>query len=154
MKHHSYKDVIKSTVVVIVAALLQLRVHAVTYYTPTQQGAKTFGKDQFDIDYVLGRIEITNQTPQNWTDFTIVNVGWNQNQDRHDQLTFNNTSRSNNIYIVNLTQERSSNEAQPSVKALVAINGLAVLLPMFRGSFWRCSSNAASDCARVGRRMG
>lgn len=74
------------------------------HITPAQQGAKTFGNDQFDIDYVLGRIEITNQTPQNWTDFTIVNVGWNQNQDRHDQLTFNNTSRSNNIYIDHYNQ--------------------------------------------------
>lgn len=99
MKRHAYKDVVKATVVVIVAALLHISVHAVTYYTPAQQGAKTFGKDQFDIDYVLGRIEITNQTPQNWTDFLLRDVSWYQSQDKHKQLQFNNTSRSDNIYI-------------------------------------------------------
>lgn len=101
MKQHTYKDVVKITVAVIVAALLQLRVHAVTYYTPAQQGANTFGKDQFDIDYVLGRIEVDNQTPQNWTDFQTITLDWGGTNGLHtvQALRFSNTSRSSNIYI-------------------------------------------------------
>lgn len=124
--------------------MLTINVGAYTTYTPQQQGAYTFGKDQFDLEYALGYINIRNTTPQPTGNFDVrENYAWYLPGTTYH---FSNTYKDYNKYLDHYSQAYYKNEVY-DIREYVWVNKQTGIIHAGTGAnAARCTSAIYDNC--------
>lgn len=124
--------------------MLTINVSAYTTYTPQQQGAYTFGKDQFDLEYALGYVNIRNTTPQPTGNFDVrENYAWYLPGTTYH---FSNTYKDPNKYLDHYSQAYYKNEVY-DIREYVWVNKQTGIIHAGTGAnAARCTSAIYDNC--------
>lgn len=124
--------------------MLTINVSAYTTYTPQQQGAYTFGKDQFDLEYALGYVNIRNTTPQPTGNFDVrENYAWYLPGTTYH---FSNTYKDYNKYLDHYSQAYYKNEVY-DIREYVWVNKQTGIIHAGTGAnAARCTSAIYDNC--------
>lgn len=124
--------------------MLTINVGAYTTYTPQQQGAYTFGKDQFGLEYALGYVNIRNTTPQPTGNFDVrENYAWYLPGTTYH---FSNTYKDYNKYLDHYSQAYYKNEVY-DVREYVWVNKQTGIIHAGTGAnAARCTSAIYDNC--------
>ena len=130
--------------IIAIQSMLTINVSAYTTYTPQQQGAYTFGKDQFDLEYALGYVNIRNTTPQPTGNFDVrENYAWYLPGTTYH---FSNTYKDYNKYLDHYSQAYYKNEVY-DIREYVWVNKQTGIIHAGTGAnAARCTSAIYDNC--------